>query len=138
MGPKKEVPGMAPPTLVPTARVPADVGGLPSPKPLQHYSCKSRGSRFLKMDNPMIAEAVSSFSVPLASSRVELGLADPSSKLMDGEEKDDDFWGVEDDVCWGGDEEDGDLTFWIGICWGSLVRSLLWLPLRRLRVERSF
>jgi hypothetical protein len=112
MGPKKEAPGMAPPPPVPTARVPAAVGGLPrlevSPKPLQRYSRKLRGSRFLKMDDRMIAEAVSSFSVPLASSRVVTGLVDPSSKLLDSEEEDDDFWGVEDEVCWGGDEEDGD------------------------------
>ncbi|GLT73222.1 hypothetical protein SLA2020_450950 [Shorea laevis] len=104
--------------------VPTAMGGLPSPKPLQHYSRKSRGSRFLKMDDRMISGAVSSFNVPLASSHVETGLADPSSKLLDSEEEDDDFWGVEDDVFWGGDEEDGDpyLLDWDSL--GSLVRSL--------------
>jgi hypothetical protein len=43
------------------------------------------------MDDHMIAEVVSSFSVLLASSRVVTGLVDPSSKLLDSEEEDDDF-----------------------------------------------
>jgi hypothetical protein len=67
-----------------------------------------RGSRFLKMDDCLIVEAVSSFSAPLASSGVVTGLVDPSLELLDSEEEDDDFWGVKDDVCWGGDGEDED------------------------------
>jgi hypothetical protein len=56
----------------------------------------------------LITEAVLSFSAPLASSGLATSMVDPSSELLDSEEEDADFWGVEDDVCWGGDGEDGD------------------------------
>jgi hypothetical protein len=77
-------------------------------KPMMRYSRKLRGSRFLKMDDSLIADAVSSFNPPPASSGVVTGLVSLSSKLVDSEEEDDDFWGVEDRVCWGGDGDDGD------------------------------
>lgn len=109
MGPKKEVSGRALPPPVPGALDSRSApGGLPgleilrprstSSKALQHYSRKWRGCRFLKMDDRLIAEAVSSFSAPLASSGVVTGLVNPSSKLLDSEE-DDDLWGEKDDVC---------------------------------------
>jgi hypothetical protein len=62
-----------------------------SSKPLQPYSRKLRGSRFLRMDDRLIAEAISSFSAPLASSGVVTGLVNQSSELLDSEEEDDDF-----------------------------------------------
>jgi hypothetical protein len=106
MGPKKEALGMASPPPVPTTRVPGALdsgsapGGLPrlevspsfvtkglraseplsvsSSKPLQRYSRKFRGSRFLKMDNRLIAEAISSFSASLVFSSVVTSLVDQS------------------------------------------------------------
>lgn len=67
-------------------------------KPLQHYSRKLRRSRFLKIDDRLIAEAISSFSAPLASSGLATGMVDPSSELLDSKKEDADFWNVEDDV----------------------------------------
>jgi hypothetical protein len=143
MGSSKEASGMAPSPSVPTIRVPGVVlniglapGGLPSrrsgivteglrafvlrplsvmsSKPVQRYSCKLRGSRFLKMDDSLIVEVVSSFSAPPISSGAGKELVGPSSELVDSEEEDEDFWGVEDGDCWGGDGEDGDFPYPLG------------------------
>jgi hypothetical protein len=106
MGPKKEASGMASPPPVPTTRVPGalDSGSAPSglprlevsssfvtkglqaskplsvssSKPLQRYSRKLRGSRFLKMGDRLIAEAILSFNAPLVFSSVVTGLVDKS------------------------------------------------------------
>jgi hypothetical protein len=73
---------------------------------------------------------------------VATGLVDPFSELLDSEEEDDDFWGVEDDVCWGGDGEDGDPYL---LDWDSMGEPSenggchrRDYPLGRLRVEESF
>jgi hypothetical protein len=63
-----------------------------------------RDSRFLCMDNSLIAEAVSSFCAPPVSSNARTGLISPSSELLDKEEEDGDLRGGEDDDCWGGEE----------------------------------
>jgi hypothetical protein len=58
-------------------------------KPMQFYSCKLRGSRFLKMDDSLIADTVSSFNaLPVSSSEVNAPLVVvhyPSSEV-DSEE----------------------------------------------------
>jgi hypothetical protein len=74
---------------------------MSSSKPLQRYSRKLRGSKFLKMDDRLITEAVLSFSALLVSSSVMTGLVVQSSELLDSEEEDDDLWGVEDGVLLG-------------------------------------
>ena len=50
-----------------------------------------RESRFLKMDDSLIFEAVSAFSSPHVSSGAVIGLVSPSSELVDSEEGDNDF-----------------------------------------------
>jgi hypothetical protein len=72
---------------------------------MQRDSCKLRGTRFLKMDDNLIVEPVLSFSARPVSSSAVTNLVSPSSNFMDSEEKDEDFWNVEDGVCWGGDGE---------------------------------
>lgn len=67
---------------------------LPAPKPVKCYNCKSRGNKFLNLDNSLIAEAVSSFCALLVSS-VVVGFG-PSSKLVVSEEEDGGFWDGED------------------------------------------
>jgi hypothetical protein len=106
-GPKKEALGMDPPPTISTAWVHGVLnsglapGGLPRLevssglvaerpcvsdlrplsvmfyKPMWRYSRKLRGSRFLKMDNSLIIEAVSSFRAPPESSGVVIGLVGP-------------------------------------------------------------
>jgi hypothetical protein len=87
-----------------------------------------RGSKFLKLDDSLIAEAVSSFNASPASSGVVKGLVGPSSELVDSEAEDDDLWGVEDGVCWGGVGKDGDFPYLLGdfphatrLDWDSMV-----------------
>jgi hypothetical protein len=55
-----------------------------------------------------------SFSVPPVSSGEMTNLVGPSLELVDSEEDDRDFWGVEDGECWGGDGEEGDFPYPLG------------------------
>jgi hypothetical protein len=73
-------------------------------KPMKCYNRKMRDNRFLKVDNSLIAEAMSALSVPSISSGVVTDLVhspklsigfSPSLKLVDSGE-DGDFWGGED------------------------------------------
>ncbi|GLT70485.1 hypothetical protein SLA2020_425610 [Shorea laevis] len=60
------------------------------------------------MDDGLIARQFI-VRAPLGSFGVVTCLVYPSSVLLDSEDEDDDFWGVTDGVCWGGDGEDEDL-----------------------------
>jgi hypothetical protein len=99
------------------------------------YSRKLRGSKFLKMDDSLIAEAVSSFSAPLVSSGAVTDLVGPSSELVDSEEEDEDFWVWKTEYAGVGmGKTEIFLTLWVispchpfglgfrWIRWGSLVR----------------
>jgi hypothetical protein len=55
-------------------------------KPMKCYNRKMRDSRFLKMDNSLIAVAVLAFNTLLVCSGVVIGLVSPSSELVDSEE----------------------------------------------------
>jgi hypothetical protein len=59
------------------------------------YSRKMRDSRFLKMDDSLIFEAVLVFSAPHVSSGAVAGLVSPSSELVDSKEGNNDLWGGE-------------------------------------------
>jgi hypothetical protein len=56
-------------------------------KPMQRYSRKLRGNRFLRMDDSLIVEALSSFCTPFGFSGAGENLVSPSMDLM-GESRD--------------------------------------------------
>ena len=70
-----------------------------------------RDNKFLKMDNSLIADAVSSFSAPIGSSSAVTCLVSPL-ELVHSKEEDEDFWGGEDGDFWG--EEDGEFLYLLG------------------------
>jgi hypothetical protein len=103
-------------------------------KPMKCYNHKVRDNRFLKVDNSLIAEAMSALSVMSISSGVVIDLVhslklsvgfSQSSKLVDSGEEDGDFWGG----------EDGDFPYplsdfplplvWFGLRWGICVKGLM-------------
>jgi hypothetical protein len=52
-------------------------------KPMQRYSRKLRGNRFLRMDDSLIVEVVLLFGAPSGSFGAGKDLVDPSSELVD-------------------------------------------------------
>ena len=71
---------------------------LLSSKPTKCYNHKMRDSRFLKMDDSLIAVAELAFNTLLVCSDAVIGLVSPSSELLDSEEEYCGFWGGEGEV----------------------------------------